>query len=157
MRWISTRRGSTGQAMVEFALLGPLFFIALFGIIEGALLVNAQVTLDNATREGARIAALCGQSRIYTYNGVSSATGGCFAPAQKAIDDHMGYLTVVPGTLPTIGVACSTTPGPQTDCPQGGTVTITTTYRYNYFVPFILGISATSFNLTSSGQGVSQQ
>lgn len=48
---------NTGAAAVEFAIVAPLLFVLLFGIIEfGALLYN-QAVITNASREGARYAA----------------------------------------------------------------------------------------------------
>jgi Flp pilus assembly protein TadG len=47
---------SRGQALVEFALIAPLFFLLLFGIIEAGRFVFYYEILNNATREGARYA-----------------------------------------------------------------------------------------------------
>jgi hypothetical protein len=66
------RRGS-GQGTVEFALIAPTFFVLLFMIMEAALFINAQVTIDNATREAARVAGLCGSSKAAAVTGVCSA------------------------------------------------------------------------------------
>jgi Flp pilus assembly protein TadG len=52
--------GSRGQALVEFALVAPVFFILLFGIIEGGRFMLYYETLNNATREGARYAIVHG-------------------------------------------------------------------------------------------------
>ncbi len=40
--------------MVEFAILAPLLFLLVFGIIEFGRAYNAQNTLTHAAREGAR-------------------------------------------------------------------------------------------------------
>jgi len=48
-----------GAALVEFALIGLLFFIILFGIIEFARAFFTYNTLVEATRRGARVAAVC--------------------------------------------------------------------------------------------------
>ena len=51
---ISSTRGA---AAVEFAIIAPLLFVLIFGIIEfGAILYNQSV-ITNASREGARYAA----------------------------------------------------------------------------------------------------
>jgi Flp pilus assembly protein TadG len=47
-----------GAAAVEFALLLPLLLLLVFGIIDFGRALNAQVTLTQAAREGARLAAL---------------------------------------------------------------------------------------------------
>jgi Flp pilus assembly protein TadG len=47
-----------GAAMVEFALLLPMLLLIVFGIIDFGRALNAQITLTQAAREGARLAAL---------------------------------------------------------------------------------------------------
>lgn len=47
-----------GAAAVEFALLLPLLLLLLFGIIDFGRALNAQITLTQAAREGARLDAL---------------------------------------------------------------------------------------------------
>lgn len=54
------RRRSAGQAMVEFALIAPLFFFLLFSIIEFGRAVYYIQMLNNAAREGARYAIVHG-------------------------------------------------------------------------------------------------
>ena len=49
-----------GQAMVEFALVAPLFFLLLFSIIEFGRAVYYIQMLNNAAREGARYAIVHG-------------------------------------------------------------------------------------------------
>lgn len=43
-----------GQAMVEFAIIGTVFFVVLAAIVNGSWLVFASVTASNAARNGAR-------------------------------------------------------------------------------------------------------
>jgi len=51
-------RNNQGQAMVEFALVLPLFILLVCGIIEFGVLYNTQLTLEQNAREGARYAAV---------------------------------------------------------------------------------------------------
>ena len=44
--------------MVEFALIVPLFFFVLFGVIEVGWFFSQQVEVRNAAREGARLAVV---------------------------------------------------------------------------------------------------
>jgi Flp pilus assembly protein TadG len=59
-----TRRPAIGHApdrgavAVELALLLPLLLLIVFGIIDFGRALNAQITLTQAAREGARLAAL---------------------------------------------------------------------------------------------------
>lgn len=52
-RWMRSR----GQSLVEFSLLVPLFLVLLLGMLEFGMAFNHQLTLEYATREGARIGA----------------------------------------------------------------------------------------------------
>ena len=53
---------SRGQALAEFALVAPVFFLLLFSIIEGGRFIFYYETLNNATREGARYAIVHGMN-----------------------------------------------------------------------------------------------
>lgn len=50
--------------MVEFALVAPLLFILLFGIIEFSILLFDKAMLTNASREGARSGIVFAQPRL---------------------------------------------------------------------------------------------
>jgi hypothetical protein len=50
MKWNDQRGGS----LVEFAIIAPLLFVILFGIIEFGILLYDQAMITNASREGAR-------------------------------------------------------------------------------------------------------
>ena len=52
-----------GATAVEFALLLPLLLMVVLGIIDFGRMLNAQVTLTQAAREGARLVAL-GQPNV---------------------------------------------------------------------------------------------
>jgi hypothetical protein len=60
--WDAKRRPRLGQALAEFALVAPIFFLLLFAIIEGGRLIFYYHTLGNATREGARYAIIHGMN-----------------------------------------------------------------------------------------------
>lgn len=52
------RRKRQGAAAVEFAVVAPLFFLMVFGLIEFGRAIMVQQVLTNASREGARIGVL---------------------------------------------------------------------------------------------------
>lgn len=51
------RQGQEGQGLVEFALVLPVFLLALFGLLDVGRLVYTNSVLSQAAREGARLAA----------------------------------------------------------------------------------------------------
>ncbi len=56
-RTAGSRRRS-GQGLVEFALVLPIFLLILFGVIDLGRYVYLNSTLSQAAREGARVAAV---------------------------------------------------------------------------------------------------
>ena len=52
------RRNRQGAAAVEFAIVAPVFFLMVFGMIEFGRAIMVQQVLTNASREGARVAVL---------------------------------------------------------------------------------------------------
>lgn len=64
-----------GAAAVEFALVLPVLLLMLFGIIDFGRLYNAQITLTQASREGARLAALGTSSANVAIRTKAAATG----------------------------------------------------------------------------------
>lgn len=49
-----------GQAIVEFALIVPVFLLLTFGILEGGRVLFSQMMVAEAAREGARAVAVSG-------------------------------------------------------------------------------------------------
>ena len=54
----SSRKADAGQALVEFALMLPVMLLMLVGILEFSRAWNLHQALTDATREGARRAAV---------------------------------------------------------------------------------------------------
>ncbi len=50
--------GEKGQALVEFALLIPIFLILLFAIVDFGMGFYSWITVTNSAREGARVGAV---------------------------------------------------------------------------------------------------
>lgn len=54
-------RAQRGAALVEFAVVAPLLFLLLFGVIEFGRLVATYTSVSTAAREGARYATATGE------------------------------------------------------------------------------------------------
>jgi Flp pilus assembly protein TadG len=128
------RRARRGQATVEFALVAPIFFLLLFGIIEGGRFILYYETLNNATREGARYAIVHG-SRSSCPSGPMEpgiAPPACYDPSgakvvQKVKDTAFGVL----------GASVTVTPTWATDNARDSDVSVTATYTYSTLVPLV--------------------
>lgn len=75
------RKQRLGAAAVEFAVVAPVFFVMVFGMIEFGRMVMVQQILTNASREGARVAVLDGatasnvSTQVQTYLTGASVSG----------------------------------------------------------------------------------
>lgn len=55
----ATKRTESGLATVEFAIIGAVFFMVLFAVVEFGRTLFVINTLTEVTRRGARMAAVC--------------------------------------------------------------------------------------------------
>lgn len=93
MRW--RRDPERGQALVEFALIAPIFFLLLFGIIQLGLLFGAQNGLVDAVRDSTRRAATY---RVNEASLTGSTLNGICQAVTTEIDNRLakripGYTT----------------------------------------------------------------
>ena len=56
---MTSRRNQRGTTVVEFAVVGLVLFTVLFALIDFSRLFWNMAALDEATRRGARVAAVC--------------------------------------------------------------------------------------------------
>lgn len=75
-------KNESGQAITEFAVVMPLLFILIFGIVEGGLTLNNYLRLTDAVRVGGRAASVQGSL------GAPAATSA----ATSALADAAGNL-----------------------------------------------------------------
>ena len=118
------KRSEEGQALVEFALVAPLLFLILFGIIQFGIAFMNSVALTDAVRAGARKAA------------VSRSAAD---PTQATKTALLGAATDLDPSKVSINVT--------SDWVSGDTVTVDATYPYQIN---LLGIVVASGNLHSS-------
>jgi Flp pilus assembly protein TadG len=115
-------RSEGGAAMVEFAVILPLFLMLLMGIIEfGLLLYNKQV-ITNASREAARAGIVAQTPRVSFTNIEKTANSYC---TQKLITFGGGKVSVKTNPV---------TPETLTNIQFGDPLTVTVTYPYDFLV-----------------------
>jgi Flp pilus assembly protein TadG len=68
------RRGRQGQALAEFAIVAPILFLLLFGVLQLGLLMGAQNGLVNGVRDATRKAATYRVNEL-TFDGNAFCTG----------------------------------------------------------------------------------
>ncbi len=104
-----SRRDRRGAALVEFAVVVPVFFLVVWGILEFSRVMMAETNLAHAAHVGARAAALDGAQ----VSDVTSAVNGCLSSA--------GLPTVTP----------TVTPNPPSNAVAGQNVTVTLTLPFS--------------------------
>lgn len=93
------RKERHGTAVVEFAVVAPVFLLLAFGMIEFGRMVMVEQILADAAREGARLAA---------FNGVSDAEAVAAVEARLAEASIRGATVTVASNAPqtqTVSVA----------------------------------------------------
>ena len=95
------RRKRQGTAAVEFAIVAPLFFLLIFGMIEFGRAIMVQQVLTNASREGARVAVLDGSTsagakqKVSDYLSAAGITGAtatvCDSTGAEVEPSTIGY------------------------------------------------------------------
>jgi Flp pilus assembly protein TadG len=118
-------RTERGQTMVEFAMVLPVLAILLFGVIQFGVLFNNYVTLTDATRAGARRAAVSRQASN---------------PSAATVDAVRRSWS--PDPDPKLDV-----PPPTSSWQPGADVTVTATYPYSIN---LLGVVVKSGRLSST-------
>lgn len=93
------RRGAT---VVEFAVVSPLFFLFIFGLIEFGRYVMVQQALTNAAREGSRAAALVTTTNTdrvdaAIHEGLRGVFSGSVDPVSVTVAPE-GLSSLAPGT-----------------------------------------------------------
>ena len=124
------RRRQRGQAMVEFALILPLFLVVLFLAVDFGVGLSRWAVVTNATREGARLGVTGvdrGQVRIKT----ASATTGLVNPGDVTVNyiDASGNGTVGD---------------------KGDSIVVSTGYEYGLITPLKVFLSLGFDSLTFS-------
>jgi len=139
------RRRSRGQALAEFAIVAPMFFLLLFGIIEAGRFIFYYEVLSNATREGARYAIVNG------YASLTCPTGPAYPGSWECDTDGSDVALAVRrsavGTLGTSVVVdrcwwydpdtCDFATYGAGDNGRGATVTVAASYTYTSLVPLV--------------------
>lgn len=128
---MNSKRQLKGQGMVELALLIPLLVLIVFGAIDLARAYFAQVTITNASREGARYAM-----RI---NGNPQTAADKLVLIQDRVVAEASYsLEILESDISvTCGGGAYVSP-----CPSGSVIRVTVQYDFNlimgaFFIPSI--------------------
>jgi len=116
---------SRGQTLIEFALIAPIMFIFLFGIIDFGMVLNRRIVIEHAVREGSRYASVHLTSEPSTCTDVQNRT------AERA-----GGSAIDPDE---VGVHYFDESGPTTSPAAGDTVRVTAPFEYSFPLMSVFG------------------
>lgn len=116
------RRKEDGQAMLEFALILPIFLLILCGIIDFGWLFYNQLALNNICREGARYAV------------VNTAADYSMDNICRYIDDYIEETYVIGEVDVTVSYSKPTDP-------LSGDVTVLAVKDFRYLTPLISSVT----------------
>ena len=130
--------GRDGGAMaVELALVLPLLMVIVFATIDFGRMIEAQVTITQAAREGVRVWAL----------GNGTAAGPSATDVQTAVDQSAQPLAA--GTVTATTSACTT----------GAQTTVSLSYTFHFITPvgalasLLPGVPVSGNDVTLTAQG----
>jgi len=117
-----------GQGILEFALVLPLLFVVVFGVLDLGRIFFATIGLTNAAREGVRYLTMHPDD-------VSNDLGS-FLGSKTAATDEANYagLAVSGGQ---VTVVCSNADGDEF-CDSGTPATVTVTYNFDLILGWFL-------------------
>lgn len=112
-----------GQALVEFAIMLPVLILILAGIMEFGIMLNSYLTIQNASREGARYGIMgCNDTDIIQVVHEISPN----------LDENRMSIEITPQ---------------DSIRKSGDTVTVKVTYNYQLVVPIISNLLGNSIQL----------
>lgn len=118
-------KNEKGQSLVEFAVILPILLLILMGIAEFGMMINSYLTIENASREGAR-RGIVGSSDTDIENSVIATSPNL----------NVSDLTI--SITPSEGSRHS-----------GDSLTVSLTYKYHLTVPIISGLVSDGVTLNS--------
>ena len=121
------RERGRGQALVEFAIILPVFFLVVAGMFDFGLGIYSDLTLVNAAREGARLGVI---------------DPGNTTAIENRVREMAGHLDA---SKLNVTVACERPSGSSfTACTNpmwlpGDATKVTVDYKYSVFFPVLFG------------------
>jgi Flp pilus assembly protein TadG len=124
MNRLRTEPGERGAALVEFALILPVFMMLVLGMFSGGIAYNHQSSLANSAREAARYGATVAEAQCSPTSNCSGKTWAQLVQA-VAVERSNGDLTTAgvcvalvsgPGNAPVATDSAHTTAGGTSPC-----------------------------------------
>jgi Flp pilus assembly protein TadG len=159
-QWREALRDRAGSPAVEFALIAPVLFMMMFGLITFGIAINNYIELTDSVRSGGRALAIARLTQATSSTGTplpstpyTSTTSAIYGSAPNltatsiAITVSIAAPGVTTGTPCTSDTACATA---LTTAGAGGTATVTAQYPCNLTVMQVNFAPGCTFTATTS-------
>ena len=119
-------RDEKGGSLIEFALIAPLLFVILFGIIEFGILLYDKAMITNAGREGARAGIVFDtalRNEDHTVN-----VGAVEAKVAQVVSDYCAdnLISFESGAAPSVALSVGSI--------SGDPLTVTISYPFRFLL-----------------------
>lgn len=135
---MSPRKRQRGQALVEFALIVPLFAVILFVLLDFGRVIYTQNTVAQAAREASRVGSI-----------EASDQPGKYASIRNAAISSAAGLGLTSANI--VGQGCSDCFYPD-GASSGGMVVVTVNSRVDLLTPILSQVLGGSFDVTSTSR-----
>lgn len=140
-------KNNKGQAMVEFALVIPIFLLMIFGMVEFGRIYSYKLATANMARQVARQAAVVGLDNTKIRD-AAIASGTIFGLSSSNINAPTGSSTTA------YSYTTNTTSIPLTFSvsviSSAGNATVNVTYQVKIYTPIISNIIGTPKTVSSN-------
>lgn len=123
----SAVRDESGGSMIEFALIAPLLFVILFGIIEFGVLLFDKAMLTNASREGARAGI------VYDFDSTAGTNHPDNSTITTTVQEYCQDYLISFGTGSTVSIAISRSGSASLDA-AGDQLRVNVSYPFRFLV-----------------------
>ena len=121
-------RKQDGGSLIEFAIIAPILFVILFGIIEFGILLYDKAMITNASREGARAGI------VYSFDPVDEVSVRMSdAQIEKIVRDYCGKYLISFGMNSNLDIIVDP-PDSRDSLPAGTSLEVTVNYRFQFLV-----------------------
>ena len=120
-------RDENGGSLIEFAIIAPLLFVILFGIIEFGVLLFDKAMLTNASREGARAGI------VYDFDSSTGTNHPDNATIIAAVQQYCQDYLISFDSSSAVNIAISRSGSPSLDS-AGDQLTVNVTYPFRFLV-----------------------
>lgn len=129
------RGNQRGVVAVEFALVVPMLLLIVFGVLEFSFMMNRDVVIDNAARDGARVASLNGN-----YAAILSSIQAELSDSGIPVSGT-GAAVIKIDCKKANGAACYATPATYDGLAESGaTAMVKVTYVHKWITPLISAV-----------------